>query len=215
MPGSGTIPPEVFIPIAERYGLMIKLGRWVLRTACSQLAAWERAGLARELLVHVDLSAPELIDPDLVAVVCETLGESGVAPDRLCLEVTEASIRASGATAERTLHALDDIGVRLALDDFGTGSIDRGADAVPVRLREGLGRALIGGVDSPMQRERLIRGLLGMAKALGTTLIAEGDRARRRDRPDRRARDLEIQGTRRAGRPAGTALRRRQLDRAP
>ena len=161
------------MPIAERYGLMIKLGRWVLRTACSQLAAWERAGLARELLVHVDLSAPELMDPDLVAVVCETLGESGVAPDRLCLQVSEASIRASGTTAERTLHALDDVGVRLALDDFRTGSTIEALTRFQFDYAK-VSRGLIAGMESPMQRKRLIGGLLGMAKALGTTLVAEG-----------------------------------------
>ena len=173
MPGRGPIPPGVFIPIAERYGLMIKIGRWVLRTACSQLAAWQREGLAKELLVHVNLSAPELMDPDLIGSVCETLSETGVAPDRLCLEVTEASIRAGGTTAERALHALDDIGVRLGLDDFSTGSTIQALTRYHFDYAK-ISRGLIGGMESPQHRSRLIRGLLGMAKALGTTLIAEG-----------------------------------------
>jgi EAL domain-containing protein (putative c-di-GMP-specific phosphodiesterase class I) len=173
MPGRGPIPPGVFVPIAERFGLMIKIGRWVLRTACTQLRAWERAGLARELLVHVNVSAPELLDPDLIASVCATLEETEVAPDRLCLEVTEAAIRAGGPTAERALHALDDLGVRLTLDDFSTGSTIQALTRFHFDYAK-VSRGLIGGMDSPTHRSRLIRGLLGMAKALGTTLIAEG-----------------------------------------
>lgn len=172
-PGRGSISPGVFIPVAERFGLMREIGAWVLRTACRQLASWHEAGLGRELLIHVNLSGPELLDPDLVATVWRTLSETGVNPEHLCLEVTESILRAGGPAAESALHALEDIGVRLVLDDFGTGSSIEALTRYQFDFAK-VGRGLIGGLDSPMHRARLIRGLLGMAKALGTTLIAEG-----------------------------------------
>lgn len=172
-PGRGAIPPSMFIPVAERFGLMREIGRWVLRTACRQLATWHEAGLGRELLVHVNLSGPELLDPDLLGTVWRTLSETGVNPEHLCLEVTESILRAGGPAAESALHVLEDIGVRLVLDDFGTGSSIEALTRYQFDFAK-VGRALIGGLDSPMHRARLIRGLLGMAKALGTTLIAEG-----------------------------------------
>lgn len=172
-PDRGSIPPSKFIPVAERFGLMREVGRWVLRTACRQLAAWHAAGLGRDLLIHVNLSGPELLDPDLLDTVWRTLAETGVKPGQLCLEVTESILRAGGPAAESALHALEDIGVHLVLDDFGTGSSIEALTRYQFDYAK-VGRALIGGLDSPVHRARLIRGLLGMAKALGTTLIAEG-----------------------------------------
>ncbi len=152
---------------------MVHIGRWVMRTACAQLAAWQDKGLGRDLLVHVNLSGPELLDPDLLDTVWRTLSDTGINPSQLCLEVTEPMLRAGGPAAEAALHTLEDIGVQLALDDFGTGSSIQALTRFQFDYAK-IGRSLIGGVDSPVHRGRLIRGLLGMSKALGTTLIAEG-----------------------------------------
>jgi len=173
MRGRGAVPPNVFIPVAERHGLMVGIGRWVMRTACAQVADWHARGIARDLLVHVNLSGPELLDPELLDTVWRILSDTGMNPNQLCLEVTEPMLRAGGANAETALHTLEDIGVQLALDDFGTGSSIQALTRFQFDYAK-VGRALIGGVDSPMHRGRLIRGLLGMSKALGTTLIAEG-----------------------------------------
>jgi diguanylate cyclase len=173
MPGRGPVSPGEFIPVAERAGLMVHIGRWVMRTACAQLAEWHDKGLGKDLLLHVNLSRAELLDPDLLDTVWKTLSDTGVNPSQLCLEVTEPMLRAGGASAEQALHTLEDIGVQLALDDFGTGSSIQALTRFQFDYAK-VGRALIGGVDSPTHRGRLIRGLLGMAKALGTTLIAEG-----------------------------------------
>lgn len=172
-PERGAISPSVFIPVAERFGLMVRIGRWVLRTACHQLATWHNAGLGSELLIHVNLSGPELLDPDLVETVWRALSDTEISPGQLCLEVTEPILRAGGPAAETALHTLEDIGVQLCLDDFGTGSSIQALTRFQFDYAK-VGRALIGGLDSPMHRGRLIRGLLGMSKALGTTLIAEG-----------------------------------------
>lgn len=173
VPGRGAIPPGAFIPTAERYGLMPRIGRWVMRTACAQLGTWHEVGLGKDLLVHVNLSCPELLDPDLVETVWRTLSDTGITPGQLCLEVTEPIIRAGGPAAETALHTLEDIGVQLALDDFGTGSSIQALTRFQFDYAK-VGRGLIGDLDSPLHRGRLIKGLLGMSKALGTTLIAEG-----------------------------------------
>ena len=172
-PDHGSIPPGVFIPVAERFGLMVNIGRWVIETACAQLASWHQAGLGRDLIVHVNVSGPELLDTDLLDTVWRALSETGINPSQLCLEVTEPMLRAGGPAAETALHTLEDIGVQLALDDFGTGSSIQALTRFQFDYAK-VGRSLIGGLESPMHRGRLIRGLLGMSKALGTTLIAEG-----------------------------------------
>jgi len=199
-PDHQDVPPSLFIPIAERAGLMEGIGRWALRTACAQLASWNEDGLGRDLILHVNLSASELHDPKLIDTVAQTLQATGVNPVQLCIEITESMLADGGDRAEAALHGLEDLGVQLCLADFGTGaSID-----MLTRFQfdfAKIGRGLVGGLDSPAQRARLVRGLLGMAKALGTTLIAEG--IERGDELDRIAAlgILKVQGYA-TGRPA-------------
>ncbi len=180
--GHESVPPSLFIPIAERAGLMEGIGRWAVRTACTQLAAWNARGVGRDLILHVNLSAAELHDPKLIGAITRTIADTGINPVQLCLEIPEAMLAAGGGRAEAVLHVLEGLGVQLCLSDFGQGaSID-----LLTRYQfdyAKIGRGLIGGLDSPLHRTRMIRGLLGMAKALGTTLIAE--RIERGDELDR------------------------------
>jgi len=172
-PGVGTVSPAEFIPVAERCGLMPSIGAWVLREGCAELALWSREGLSRDLVLHVNLSRAEIVDGRLDESIKRALVESGLTPERICVEVTEPVLLSGGEPAEAAVHRLTDMGVRLCLDDFGTNS----SIAALTRYQfdhAKVGRQLIGGLDSPAHRARLIRGLLGMAKALGTTLIAEG-----------------------------------------
>ncbi len=172
-PSHVTVRPADFIPVAESSGLMIGIGRWALRTACEQLAAWSDDGIGRDLILHVNLSATELRDPGLLDAVSSTLAETGVSPIQLCLEIRESLIEPGDVGAETVLHGLEQLGVRLCLQDFGS---DFSVDAI-TRYRfdyAKVTRDLTGGLDSPLHRARLVRGLLGMARALGTTLIAEG-----------------------------------------
>jgi EAL domain-containing protein (putative c-di-GMP-specific phosphodiesterase class I) len=180
--GHESVPPSLFIPIAERAGLMEGIGRWAVRTACSQLAAWHARGVGRDLILHVNLSAAELHDPKLIGAITRAISDTGINPVQLCLEIPEAMLAGGGGRAEAVLHVLEELGVQLCLSDFGKGaSID-----LLTRYQfdyAKIDRGLIGGLDSPLHRTRLIRGLLGMAKALGTTLIAE--RIERGDELDR------------------------------
>jgi EAL domain-containing protein (putative c-di-GMP-specific phosphodiesterase class I) len=169
------------------------IGRWALRTACTQLAAWSARGNGRDLTLHVNLSASELNDPKLLDTVSRTLAETRLNPVRLCLEITERMVRDGGARADAVLRGLEEVGVQLCLANFGSpASID-----LLTRYQfdfAKVGRDLVGGLDSPLHRARLVRGLLGMAKALGTTLIAE--RIERGDELDRIAAlgILKVQG---------------------
>src|SRR3712207_2847272 len=120
-PERGLIPPGEFIPLAEETGLVVPIGTWVLREVCRTLRRWHTEVGAPWVQCSVNLSVRHLQQPDLVATVQAALEESGIAPDRLVLEITESAVMENGAATVETLHALRALGVRLALDDFGTG----------------------------------------------------------------------------------------------
>jgi diguanylate cyclase (GGDEF)-like protein len=116
-PTLGTIPPGVFVPLAEEAGLVIELGNWALRHACRQAVSWPG-----ELSVAVNLSTPHFRDAaTLVAEVSAALSESGLPPFQLEIEITESLLIGDTENALRCLHALHELGVHVALDDFGTG----------------------------------------------------------------------------------------------
>jgi diguanylate cyclase (GGDEF)-like protein len=112
----GNVPPAEFIPIAEELGLIGRIGAFVLRQACADAASWPA-----EIGVAVNLSPVQLLDPDLVDLVEQTLSNSGLAPGRLELEITETALLGDDEAALRVLRELTALGVRISLDDFGTG----------------------------------------------------------------------------------------------
>ncbi|GAA0813775.1 putative bifunctional diguanylate cyclase/phosphodiesterase [Spirilliplanes yamanashiensis] len=122
-PTRGLVPPLDFIPIAEDTGLIVRLGEWVLREACTQAAAWNRRRPAHlpPLTVSVNLSARQLDRPDLPATVASALADAGLDPAGLTLELTESLLIGNTDATVRRLHDLKRLGVRLAVDDFGTG----------------------------------------------------------------------------------------------
>jgi diguanylate cyclase (GGDEF)-like protein len=120
-PERGLVPPDVFIPIAERTGLIVGLGDWILRTACRQAADWLNAyGVGAPGEIGVNVSARQLREPGFAADVAQALTEAGLAPGRLMVEVTETAVF-DGGVALDTLRAVAALGVGVALDDFGTG----------------------------------------------------------------------------------------------
>jgi len=166
-PGRGLIGPDRFIPIAEQTGVIVELGGWVLHTACAFAAA--RPGLA----VAVNVSARQVGD-DLVARVLDALATSGLEPDRLRLELTETAILDDPDTAVEVLCQLTDLGVRLSHDDFGTGY----ASLLYLRRlpfdRLKIDRSFIRSIpDTPADRE-LVAAVLGVARAVGVRVTAEG-----------------------------------------
>jgi diguanylate cyclase (GGDEF)-like protein len=120
-PERGMVPPDVFIPIAERTGLIVGLGDWILRTACGQAAQWQATyGAGAPAEIGVNVSARQLREPGFAADVAEALAATGLPPGRLMVEVTETAVFDGGVALE-TLQAVAGLGVGVALDDFGTG----------------------------------------------------------------------------------------------
>jgi diguanylate cyclase (GGDEF)-like protein/PAS domain S-box-containing protein len=174
-PVRGLVGPDEFIPIAEDSGLILGLGRWVLAEACRQAAEWRAAwGDASAPAVSVNLSARQLADRDLVEYVAATLSESGLAPERLGLEITETLLMHEVDAAIETLRALRALGVSLHLDDFGTGYSSLSyLKRFPLDGLK-LDRSFIAGLGANTQESAIVAAVIEMARALGMTVIAEG-----------------------------------------
>ena len=119
-PGRGLVAPDRFIPVLEDSGLILPVGAWVIRSACAELAAWDRAGLP-PLQMAVNLSARQFRQPFLARLILDTLQDQGVDPRRLELELTESLLLEDTEATREVLGTLAGMGVRVAMDDFGTG----------------------------------------------------------------------------------------------
>ncbi len=119
-PELGMIPPDRFIPLAEENGFIIRLGSWVLKTACEQAAAWLKQGLP-PLRMAVNISSRQFSEPDFVDLVASTLESCALNPDLLELELTESLLVSNEQQVQQKLQALKAMGIHLAIDDFGTG----------------------------------------------------------------------------------------------
>jgi PAS domain S-box-containing protein len=121
-PERGLVPPGEFVPLAEDSGLIVPLGRYVLREACWQVAQWQRTlPGADDLVVSVNVAAEQLDDRDIAEQVRHVLKESGLEPSALLLEITETAAMTDADSIGERLHELKSLGVQLAIDDFGTG----------------------------------------------------------------------------------------------
>jgi len=173
-PKRGLVSPVDFIPLAEDTGLIVPLGRWVLRTACAQVAAWacELGEAAAHLTMAVNLSGRQLAQPDLVELVAGTLAETGLDPGRLELEITESVLMEDSAGV--ALVRLHDLGVRLAVDDFGTGySSLIYLRRFPVDTLK-LDQFFVSGLARNTQDTAIVRSTIDLAHALGLAALAEG-----------------------------------------
>ncbi|TFW13963.1 EAL domain-containing protein, partial [Massilia arenosa] len=171
-PELGMVPPGRFIGLAEESGLITAIGAWVLRTACEQLCAWQRAGLAA-VPVSVNISARQFNAglPDQVAAV---LAETGLDPAWLELELTETASMDDPAHSMATMRRLKDLGVRLAIDDFGTGYSNLNyLKRFPVdRLK--LDQSFVRDLTSDPDDLAIAEAVIAMAHGLRLTVIAEG-----------------------------------------
>ncbi|RVT96367.1 EAL domain-containing protein [Rhodovarius crocodyli] len=167
-PVRGPIPPADFIALAEESGLMPRLGEWVLIEACRQAAQWP----GREH-VSVNLSVMQLV-PDLHRAVADALAEAGLPPDRLELEITEASVSRDPERTARLLEKLRAIGVSIAMDDYGRGSMSLTAlRELPLDCLK-LDHTLMQGLEDGPQALATIRALIALGKSLGLKVVAEG-----------------------------------------
>ena len=171
-PDQGTIPPAHFIPLAEENGLIIPIGNWVLRSACTDAAAWGRSG--QQVRVAVNLSPLQLKDPDLMRTVQDALARSGLPAERLELEVTESAVMEDSSTTLATLNALRSHGVRIALDDFGTGYSSMSyLKRLPLNNLK-VDRSFVRGLPSDEENRAIVRAILSLGASLGLAVTAEG-----------------------------------------
>jgi diguanylate cyclase (GGDEF)-like protein len=168
-PEHGLIPPGDFIPLAEETGLIIAIGEWALNTACQEAATWPE-----EIGVTVNLSASQFIGSDLCTTVEAALNLSGLAPQRLELEITESVLLSDDPATVKTLHTLRQRGVRIALDDFGTAfaslSYLRSFPFDTIKIDRSFVR------DLPQQSDctAIIEAVAGLARKLNMRSIVEG-----------------------------------------
>lgn len=172
-PRRGLVPPAQFIPVAEACGVIVPIGRWVLREACLQTRAWRDAGLP-PVRMAINVSALELRENDFPATVGATLLKTGLEPWNLELELTETFLMQEATATAAVLQALKDLGVMLALDDFGTGySSLSHLQRFPIdtlKIDQSFVRDLATNVDAAS----IVSAVIGMGKSLDMRVVAEG-----------------------------------------
>ncbi|QDW36617.1 EAL domain-containing protein [Bradyrhizobium sp. KBS0727] len=172
-PELGTISPGQFIPLAEETGLIVPIGRWVLKEACAQNMAWQRRGL-RPVTMAVNLSPRQFADPHLLHDVDEALLASGMSPVLLQLEVTESMVMRNVSRAIKVLDAIQSRGIRLAIDDFGTGYSSMSLmKQFPIDTIK-IDRSFVRDLPNDSEDQAIAQAIISMGKALGMTVIAEG-----------------------------------------
>jgi diguanylate cyclase (GGDEF)-like protein len=173
-PQRGFVSPAEFIPIAETNGLILPMGRWVLETACNQLAAWALRPEMAHLTMAVNVSAPQFRQPDFVQDVMTILHASGARPERLKLELTESVLVDNVEDIIVKMNALKAKGVRFSIDDFGTGysslSYLKRLPLDQLKIDQGFVRDILSDPDDAA----IAKMVIALADSLGLSVIAEG-----------------------------------------
>ncbi len=173
-PVHGSVSPAEFIPLAEETGLVIAIDRWVLRSACVQVAAWQRCPNRASLTLNVNLSSQQFLRADLVDYVSAVLDETGLEGRYLRLELTETVMLSSSAAVQDTIARLKALGVQLHIDDFGTGYSSLAyLQHLPTDTLK-IDRSFIDRLCAGREGEELVRTIVTMAHNLGMKVVAEG-----------------------------------------
>ena len=172
-PLRGMIPPSTFIGIAERSGLILKIDRWVLREACNQAQAWRQVGLGVER-VAVNVSAQQMARTDLVEILENALGTSGLPAGCLEIEFTESVLLTDTETVSKSLAAVDALRISLSLDDFGTGY----SSLIYLRRfpvsKVKIDRSFVSNMCTDADDAAIVRAILSLGHSLGLDVVAEG-----------------------------------------
>lgn len=172
-PELGVLAPMRFIPLAEDTGLIIPIGRWVLRTACMQSMEWQRQGLIPPSMA-INVSPRQFSDENLLRDIDEALAASGMPPSLLQIEITESMVMLNVERAILLLDAIQSRGVRLAIDDFGTGYSSMSVmKRFPIDTIK-IDRSFVRDLPTNSEDKAIAEAIIGMGKALGLTIVAEG-----------------------------------------
>jgi len=172
-PHLGSVTPTQFIPVAEESGIIVSIGKWVLKTACAQNVAWQKQGLSA-VCMAVNLSLRQLTDNNLVDDIKAALNDSGMAPNLLELEITESMIMSNPAKMMDVLVRLKKIVVQLAIDDFGTGySSLAQLKHFPIDTLK-IDRSFIRNIPGNTEDNAITHAIIAMGNTLGLTVVAEG-----------------------------------------
>ncbi len=172
-PTRGLVRPDRFIALAEESGLIVPLGRWVLREALRQAAAWDCVkNDAAAPSIAVNVSTVQIKAPSLLADVKDALRQSGIAPTRVILKITESSLIEDSHNAIGILHELKELGVRIAIDDFGTGYASLAyLQEMPVDILK-IDQSFVANTDT--RGRELLEAIIDIGRTLSLTTIVEG-----------------------------------------
>ncbi len=171
-PTRGLLAPHAFIPMAEQTGLIVPLGRWVLREACRVAAALQQPGVSPTMAVNV--AARQLEQESFVEEVLSALGDTGLHPDRLVLEITEGAVLHQLDVVAPRLQQLRAHGIRVAIDDFGTGYSSLSyLTHLPVDILK-VDKAFVDHVTTARHDAAVAEAILAMGQRMGLTMVAEG-----------------------------------------
>ncbi|MEN6562893.1 MAG: EAL domain-containing protein [Christensenella sp.] len=169
----GSVTPTQFIPVAEESGIIVPIGKWVLRTACAQNVAWQKQGLP-SVCMAVNLSLRQLTDANLINDIKAALNDSGMVPNLLELEITESMMMSNPTKMLDVLVKIKSMGVRLAIDDFGTGySSLAQLKHFPIDTIK-IDRSFIRNVTDNAEDKAITHAIIAMGETLGLTVVAEG-----------------------------------------
>ena len=168
-PTRGRVSPDEFIPVAEETGLVRDIGAWVLREACREAAQWDHP-----YSIAVNVAPQQLVQPSFVEDVMDNLFETGLDPQRLELEITEASIIDDQAHTLKVMHKLKELSIRIAMDDFGTGYSSLSMLQTFPFDKIKIDRSFVQDVHKDAQRAAIVRSTLLLGAALDIPVLAEG-----------------------------------------
>ncbi len=171
--GGGLVAPDDFIPILEENGLIVPVGEWVIRAACEQAMAWQRAGL-RPVPLAINLSARQFMHRGLIQAIRRIVEETGIDPALLEFEITETALMQHGGLTPETLEQIYAMGIRLSIDDFGTGYSSLAyLKRFPVHKIK-IDRAFVRDLEASSEDQAIVAAIMALAGSLQLAVVAEG-----------------------------------------
>ena len=172
-PEQGLVSPLDFIPLLEETGLIVAVGRWVIETACAQLAVWHRQG-HNDITMAINIASRQFHEPGLVSLITDQLQEHQIEPRHLELEITESTLMQYIPATADTLGALSRLGVHIALDDFGTGYSSLSyLRRFPIDTLK-IDRSFVRDIPGDQGDSEIVRAIIALAQSLRLRIVAEG-----------------------------------------